>query len=80
MSGIETRAIVDINKEANRFRSSIVLRWDGKVIDAKSILGLSLTLLGSQSYALEIHGPDEVEAKAAMLAVFRKHHLAIETM
>jgi len=79
MSGIETRAIVDINKTANQFQSSIVLKWGGKVVDAKSILGLSLTLLGSQHYNLEIHGPDEAEAKAAMLAAFRRHHLSVDS-
>jgi phosphocarrier protein HPr len=80
MSGIETRAIVDINKTANQFKSSVVLRWDGKAIDAKSILGLSLTLIGSQAYHLDIHGPDEAEARAAMLAVFRKHHLPVDAV
>lgn len=78
MSGIETRAIVDINQTANKFKSSIVLRMDNKHIDAKSILGLSLTLVGNQKYILEIHGPDESEAKSAMVVVFEKHNLPLE--
>ncbi|XEC95648.1 HPr family phosphocarrier protein [Paenibacillus tarimensis] len=78
MSGIGTRAIVEINQTANRFTSSIVIQLDSKIIDAKSILGLSMTLLSSQKYTLEIHGPDEVEAKSAMIDVFRKHDLIVE--
>ncbi|GGF93264.1 HPr family phosphocarrier protein [Paenibacillus abyssi] len=73
------RAIVDINQTAARFKSSIVLRInDAKFVDAKSILGLSLTLYQTDEYRLEIHGPDEVEAKSAMLEVFNKHHLHVE--
>jgi phosphocarrier protein HPr len=32
----------------------------------------------SIDYKLEIHGPDETEAIAAMLEVFNKHHLLVE--
>jgi len=77
VSGIGASAIVSINQTANRFQSSIVLRWKGKAIDVKSILGLSLTLLSSQEYTLEVHGPDEAEAKAAMIAAFEKHGLRV---
>ncbi|WP_199615179.1 HPr family phosphocarrier protein [Paenibacillus alkalitolerans] len=78
MSGLSTRTIVEINQTANRFKSSIVLHMQNKTIDVKSILGLSVTLLVSQTYKLEIHGPDEEEAKSAMLDVFRKHDLIVE--
>lgn len=80
MSGIGTRAIVEINQTANEFKSSIVLRTCDKNLDVKSILGLSFTLLSSQSYTLEIHGPDEKEAKAAIAAVFKKHSLIVEIL
>lgn len=73
------RAIVDINKKAADFKSSIVLRiGDTKFIDVKSMLGLSVTLYKTHEYRLEIHGPDEEEAKAAMIEVFNKHHLDVE--
>jgi phosphocarrier protein len=78
MSGIETKAIVEINKTANKYQSSIVLKTDGKNLDAKSILGLSLTLVKYQKYRLEIYGHDEEEAKSAMATVFEKHGLAFE--
>lgn len=72
------RAIVDINQTANQFKSSIVLRIsDHKFIDVKSIMGLSITLYVKDEYRLDIHGPDEAEAKSAMLEVFNKHHLHV---
>lgn len=75
MGGIETRVIVQVNQVANQFESSIVIHINEKYIDVKSILGLSLTLMTEQTYRLEIHGPDEVEAKEALKRVFSKHHL-----
>jgi phosphocarrier protein HPr len=75
----EIQAIVDINQTAARFKSSIVLRINHtKFVDVKSILGLSITLYRSHDYKLEIHGPDETEARAAMLEVFKKHHLLVQ--
>lgn len=72
------KSIVDINQTAANFKSSIVLQINHKIVDVKSILGLSITLLNSDTYKLEIHGPDETEAKSAMIEVFKKHHLAVE--
>ncbi|MCR2808011.1 HPr family phosphocarrier protein [Paenibacillus soyae] len=73
------RSIVDINMTANGFSSSIVLVvGEDHYVDAKSILGLSMTLYRDQTYRLYIHGPDEAEAKAAMLDVFARHHLQAE--
>lgn len=79
-NGIETKTIVDINKTANQFKSSIVINVNNKHIDAKSILGLSMILLGSDKFALEIHGPDEEDAKSAMVEVFKKHSLDVVVM
>lgn len=78
MSGIETKAIVDINKTANEFQSSIVMKVGHRNIDVKSILGLCISLVSSDHYFLEIHGPDEVDAKNAMISVFQKHDLIVE--
>ncbi|WP_169084138.1 HPr family phosphocarrier protein [Paenibacillus sp. PL91] len=73
------RAIVDINQTAAEYKSSIVLRIsDNKYIDVKSILGLSFTLYQNHEYKLEIHGPDETEAKHAMVEAFKKHHLYVQ--
>lgn len=72
-------AIVEISQTANKFSSSIVLQYENKYIDVKSILGLFTTLVNTSSYELHVHGPDEVEAKEAMIAVFQKHNLSIST-
>ncbi|TJY39614.1 HPr family phosphocarrier protein [Cohnella pontilimi] len=77
MSGIGTTAIVEINQTANRYQSSIVIHADNKYIDVKSILGLTLTLIRDELYRLDVHGPDETEAREAMKVVFEKHGLAV---
>ena len=77
MGGLETKAIVEINQAANQFKSSIVIKVGTRFIDVKSILGLSITLFSNQVYQLEIHGPDEEEAKAVMKQIFEKHGLPL---
>ena len=69
--------IVEIAQVANKFTSSIVLQYDNKYIDVKSILGLFTTLLNTSSYALHVHGPDAEEAMKAMQDVFAKHDLHV---
>ncbi|MEH7084927.1 HPr family phosphocarrier protein [Neobacillus drentensis] len=78
MSIITTTAIVEINQTANNFQSSIVLRVNNRSLDVKSIIGLSVTLITSNEYHLEIHGTDEEEAKKQMVNVFQKHGLKVE--
>ncbi|MFD2670227.1 HPr family phosphocarrier protein [Marinicrinis sediminis] len=70
-------AIVEISQTANKFSSSIVLQYDNKYIDVKSILGLFTTLVGTNTYELHVHGPDAEEAKAAMKDIFEKHNLSV---
>lgn len=70
-------AIVELSQTANKFRASIVLQYENKFIDVKSILGLFTTLLDAGTYDLHVHGPDEAEAKTAMVAVFEKHNLKV---
>lgn len=73
-------AIVEISQTANKFKSSIVLQYDNKYIDVKSILGLFTTLLDSSNYELHVHGPDANEAKKAVAEVFAKHDLKINVV
>lgn len=80
MSNASNAAIVEISQTANKFRSSIVLQYENKFIDVKSILGLFTTLLDTGSYNLHVHGPDEAEAKQAMTEVFAKHNLAVKVV
>ncbi len=63
-------AIVEISQTASKFRSSIVLQYDQKYIDVKSILGLFTTLVSKGKFDLHVHGPDAEEAKKAMVSIF----------
>ncbi|SDM94509.1 phosphocarrier protein [Paenibacillus sp. yr247] len=80
MPSANNAAIVEISQTANKFRSSIVLQYDNKYIDVKSILGLFTTLLSSSKYDLHVHGPDKEEAKIAMADVFAKHDLGVNVV
>ena len=73
-------AIVDIAQTASKFTSSIVLQYDNKYIDVKSILGLYTTLVASSAYELHVHGPDEAEAKKARAEVFAKHGMNVNIL
>lgn len=80
MPNANNAAIVEISQTANKFRSSIVLKYETKFIDVKSILGLFTTLLDSGNYELHVHGPDEEEAKKAMITVFNKFNLNVKVV
>lgn len=80
MSSASNAAIVELSQTANKFRSSIVLQYENKFIDVKSILGLFTTLLDSGTYDLHVHGPDADEAKKAMVEVFEKHNLKVNVV
>ncbi len=77
MSNSTNAAIVEISQTASKFRSSIVLQYENKYIDVKSILGLFTTLMETGTYDLHVHGPDAEEAKKAMSEVFAKHNLKV---
>lgn len=77
MPNANNAAIVEISQTANKYRSSIVLQYDNKYIDVKSILGLFTTLLTTGTYNLHVHGPDADEAKKAMSEVFAKHTMSV---
>lgn len=78
LSNAFAQLVVDINRTAQQFQSSIVIKTDKKCLDAKSILGLTYSVLSSKSFVLEIHGPDAEEAKKEMVQVFHHHNLAVE--
>lgn len=80
MPNSSNAAVVDISQTANKFRSSIVLQYENKYIDVKSILGLFTTLTSVGNYSLHVHGPDEEEAKQSMKEVFAKHNLAVDVV
>lgn len=80
MSRVDAETIIEITKKASEFKSSIVLSANNKHIDVKSILGLSITLMTNYDFTLEIHGPDEEEAKKAMVEVFQNNGLRVKAI
>lgn len=77
MPNTNNAAIVEISQTANKFRSSIVLQYENKYIDVKSILGLFTTLVATGTFNLHVHGPDADDAKKAMSEAFAKHNLKV---
>ncbi|RBW68754.1 HPr family phosphocarrier protein [Bacillus taeanensis] len=71
--------MASIVNTANNFKSSIVLHIENKIVDVKSFLGLSVSLLSnSTQYKLEIHGDDEEEAKNEMTNAFKEYGINVE--
>ncbi|MNV52588.1 hypothetical protein D3C71_1446880 [compost metagenome] len=52
------------------------MRFGKIVIDAKSILGVFVTLTEHHNYELYVMGPDEDEAKRAMSDLFARYDLS----
>ncbi|RUT36518.1 HPr family phosphocarrier protein [Paenibacillus zeisoli] len=66
----------EISKTANKFKSSCVLKFGKIIIDAKSILGVFVTLTEHHNYELYVMGPDEDEAKRALSDLFVRYDLS----
>ncbi|MGM7723378.1 HPr family phosphocarrier protein [Metabacillus sp. Hm71] len=76
---INVKDMASIVNTANKFKSSIVLHIENKIIDVKSFLGLSVSLMSNSShYKLEIHGDDEEEAKKEMKSAFNEYGINVE--
>ncbi|SIQ72366.1 HPr family phosphocarrier protein [Domibacillus enclensis] len=78
ISNTFAQLVVDINRTAQQFASSIVIKTDQRSIDAKSILGLTYSVLSSKTFELEIHGEDEEEAKKEMVKVFHHYNVSVK--
>lgn len=76
--GSSKEMVVDISRTANKFRSSIVLNYEDKWIDTKSILGLFTSIVNAGKYQLQVIGPDEEEAKQAMRELFDKYGVDVD--
>jgi phosphotransferase system HPr (HPr) family protein len=68
-SGLHTRPAARFVQAASRFASRIVLRQDGREVDAKSLIALlGLTVRPSSEITLAADGPDAEAALAALQA------------
>lgn len=76
---INVKDMASIVNTANKFKSSIVLHIEDKIVDVKSFLGLTVSLMSnSTQYKLEIHGDDEEEAKEEMINAFKEFGINVE--
>jgi len=68
--GLHARAAARFVHTASRFRSQVSASRDGRTMDGKSILGI-LLLAAPQGTEIELQvdGPDEAEAMAALEAL-----------
>ena len=68
--GLHARAAAKLVEAAARFQSSIQIRKDGEIVDARSILGLMMlnARIGTRIEVI-VEGADAREALAAVLAL-----------
>jgi len=69
-TGLHARPATDFVKEAKKYKSNILVEFNGKKTDGKSVLGI-LTLGVSQGSTIKIHadGEDEREAVRALIDI-----------
>lgn len=67
-TGLHARPATDFVKEAKKYKSNILVEFNGKKADGKSVLGI-LTLGVSQGSTIKIYvdGEDEGEAVKALI-------------
>ena len=71
-SGIDARLAQLIVQKASEFESDMLLKYEGKEVDLKSILGImSLAVLEGAKIDIEAKGPDANEAIAALEAMVK---------
>jgi phosphocarrier protein HPr len=68
--GLHARASAKLTKLAGSFKSEIHLSRNGRRVNAKSIMGVMMLAAGlGASIEIEVEGPDESEAMAALRAL-----------
>ena len=68
--GLHARASAKLTKLAGSFKSEIHLSRNGRRVNAKSIMGVMMLAAGlGASIEIEVEGPDEAEAMAALRAL-----------
>jgi phosphocarrier protein HPr len=68
--GLHARASAKLTKLAGGFKSDIHLARNGRRVNAKSIMGVMMLAAGmGATVDIDVEGPDEVEAMAALRAL-----------
>jgi len=69
--GLHARASAKLTQLASRFQSGIWIERNGRRVNAKSIMGVMMLAAGIGSMVeLEVEGPDEGDAAAALEKLF----------
>ena len=68
--GLHARASAKLSQIANQFQSEVNLGRNGNKVNAKSIMGvMMLAAAKGTTIAIEIEGPDEVDAMHAVVSL-----------
>jgi phosphocarrier protein len=68
--GLHARASAKLTKLAGGFKSHIHLARNGRCVNAKSIMGVMMLAAGmGATVDIDVEGPDEIEAMAALRAL-----------
>jgi phosphocarrier protein len=68
--GLHARASAKLTKLAGGFKSDIHLARNGRRVNAKSIMGVMMLAAGmGATVDIDVEGPDEAEAMAALRAL-----------
>ena len=69
--GLHARASAKLTQLASKFQSSVWIERNGRRVNAKSIMGVMMLAAGIGSMVeLEVEGPDEGDAAAALEKLF----------
>ena len=69
--GLHARASAKLTQLASRFQSGIWIERNGRRVNAKSIMGVMMLAAGiGSTLELEVDGPDEGDAAAALEKLF----------
>lgn len=75
-NGLQARPAALFVQEANRFRSDVFVKKDGKKVNAKSIMGIMSLAVGPKAeVTLMIDGHDEEEASAKLVEFIEKEDI-----
>ena len=68
--GLHARASAKLTQLASRFQSDVHIARSGRRVNAKSIMGVMMLAAGKGAkVTLEVEGPDENDAMAAIVAL-----------
>ena len=68
--GLHARASAKLTKLATGFKSEVFMSRNGRKVNAKSIMGVMMLAAGKGAkVVVEVDGPDELEAMAAIVAL-----------